>query len=639
MPTLILTCKKNKKYSESLLKALNERGLSDITLKSEETEEELCQILKDNSYFDAVIFLGEASLLEKIGSTLSIPLKASAKAISKIESYCTAFGKDPLDFRQNVLILNGSAPILQKGVYCGCAIPMAESLLIYLPLMFDEIGIEKTAKLLSSHNPSCFDPEKGKALSAEMQDNVKENLSDRKFKCSKTTVAVLIFILSLCFIGISLGLYGIASSGDDENTSAPSEEESILEEVHMITLDEVYEQMDVSYKKMQEGEQNRQDQLKKEYEEEREALLEAEKIRQQELEAQRLEQERQKAEAQKPEQEKLKQQQLEQQRLEQQKLEQQKLEAERLEKERLEKERLEKERLEKERLEQERLEQERLEQEEEYTDTPSTDEEIYATVGGKVKAINAYDLMLYAVQNETHGNMHQEALKAQAVASYTFFKYNNIHGVSPTLNTNLTISRSTKNAVDAVFGEAIYYNGNYINAVYHSTSCGETASAKDVWGTHLPYLVSVDSSWDEAAPRFQTAASVRASDFKEAVENAYGIYLEDGDEENWITIESHGDGGYVGTVSLGGETVSQGGSFGRGKKITGRSIREHLLGFKIRSHCFDVSYDSGNDRFIFDVRGYGHGVGMSQYGAQFMAQDGYTYKEILEHYYVGTTIK
>ena len=636
MPTLILTCEKYKAHGEDLLLKLKERGILSLSLKCIKKENEL-NPLKESSSFDAVIFLGDEELLNKLSKELSLPLKASKKAIEHVEEICTENGMDPLDFRSSVLLPRGSAPILQKNILTGCAFPFEDRLFIYLPTAFDDWGVSKVCSLLPS--PKAAQKRKSKKASPPSKNSKRQNTSKRRRKKIDPAALSLGLVVLFFLAAVSLAVF----IKDDEDTGLPTkntEDAAVsVPQKESFTYEDAYEIINASYERLLSDEKLRQETIREEYEIERQALIEAEKIKQQEYEAQLKEEQR--LEEERLEKERLEKERLEKERLEQEKLQQQ-LQQQKLEQERLEQERLEKERLEQERLEQERLEQERLEQEkweEEHADTPpiSTDEEMYATVNGKVISIDAYNLLLHAVYNETKGNLHIEALKAQAVACYTFFKYNNAHGVAPLLNMTSTVTANVKRAVDDVFGEAIYYKGSCINAVYHSTSAGKTTSAKDVWGGNLPYLVSVDSSLDENAPNFRTAASIRADDFKDAVEMTYGIYLEEGDEENWIEIESYADGDYVGTVSLGGHTKSQGGSYGKGKTITGRSIRENLLGFKIRSHCFQVSFDGS--RFVFDVKGYGHGVGMSQYGAHFMAQEGYTYKEILEHYYPGTVIK
>ncbi len=265
------------------------------------------------------------------------------------------------------------------------------------------------------------------------------------------------------------------------------------------------------------------------------------------------------------------------------------------------------------------------------------DDNLAYTTGSGVKRMNAYDLVCRVLQNETRGNLAPEALKAHAVATYSMIKYNNQKGTAPAVALNNNVSQAVKDAVDDVLGVGVYYNGQFANTVYHSTSGGKTTSSEAVWGGALPYLVSVSSSYDKKSPVYKTEYRISSDRFASRVDSVYGIEL-DGDPEDWIEAERDSDGGYVGTVILGGESRSRGGSYGNGKKITGRSIREQLLSFAIRSHCFDVEYDDDEDEFVFTVYGYGHGVGMSQYGAHFMALDGYNFVEILHHYYSDTEI-
>lgn len=264
------------------------------------------------------------------------------------------------------------------------------------------------------------------------------------------------------------------------------------------------------------------------------------------------------------------------------------------------------------------------------------DETLSYSSGGGVRRMSAYDLVCQVLQNETHGNLAPEALKAHVVATYSMIKYNNAAGIAPAVLLNTDVSAAVKNAVDAVLGVAVYYKGQYANTVYHSTSSGATTSSQAVWGGALPYLVSVESEYDRKSPYYKSSYTISEKDFAAKVKKVYGITL-DGDPEDWIAIEHDAPGGYVGTVEIGGETRSQGGTYGTGA-ITGRSVREKLLAFSLRSHCFDVSYSTSKERFEFTVYGYGHGVGMSQYGAHYMALDGYDYVEILEHYYTGADI-
>ena len=269
-------------------------------------------------------------------------------------------------------------------------------------------------------------------------------------------------------------------------------------------------------------------------------------------------------------------------------------------------------------------------------DRDAFDERLSYTSGGGVKKMNAYDLVCQILQNETRGLFEHEALKAHAVATYSMIKYNNQRGTAPSVLLKKDVSQAVEDAVEEVLGVAVYYNGEYANTVYHSTSCGKTTSSESVWGGSIPYLESVKSKWDSKSPYYQTSYTSDSSKLAKAVKRVYGITL-DGDPADWFEIEHDAPGGYVGTVTIDGRTTAPGGSM-RGKKITGRSFRENLLSYSIRSHCFDLEYDEDDDEFHITTYGYGHGVGMSQYGAQFMAQEGYNFVEILQHYYPGTEV-
>jgi len=261
-------------------------------------------------------------------------------------------------------------------------------------------------------------------------------------------------------------------------------------------------------------------------------------------------------------------------------------------------------------------------------------------VNGVPREMDAYELLCDLITNEIGVSFDEEAIKAQTVASYTFIQYNNRSGIEPSVSLRACTSSKVKSAVAEVLGEMVYYNGAVANTVYHAISSGETASAKDVWGGSYPYLVSVDSSWDKSVANYATTYAIGSEALAERIEDYYGIDVYDWDDDpaEWIEILSYNDGGYVGTVSIGGASTAAGGTYGR-RTITGRSVREGLLGFAIRSHSFDVEYQEAGDRFVFTVYGYGHGVGMSQWGAQMMALEGYSYTDILEHYYQGATVR
>lgn len=256
------------------------------------------------------------------------------------------------------------------------------------------------------------------------------------------------------------------------------------------------------------------------------------------------------------------------------------------------------------------------------------------TCNGKRYTDNAFDILCQVVMAEI-GSSKAEAVKAQAVATYTYISYENARGVSPSVVMK-TPTTAVKKAVSEVLGEAIYYNGKLAFACYHATSAGRTNSSADVWGGSYPYLISVDSSIDEDAYRYKDTKRISSDAVMKAVEKQLGIEL-DGDPSEWFEIISYTDGGYNNVVSVGGKTKYYYDATNKSYPITGRVLRESVLG--LRSACFEIEYLEDRDEFIFTTYGYGHGVGMSQTGAMLMAAEGSDYIEILEHYFPGTTVQ
>ncbi|MBO5797010.1 MAG: SpoIID/LytB domain-containing protein, partial [Clostridia bacterium] len=178
-------------------------------------------------------------------------------------------------------------------------------------------------------------------------------------------------------------------------------------------------------------------------------------------------------------------------------------------------------------------------------------------------------------------------------------------------------------AVDAVYGQRILYEGEPILAVYHAMSAESTEKSSVIWGKDLPYLQSVKSPGDTLAPTYESVVTVPVTAFAEGVK-ALGVTLS-GDAAGWMDIAgiTRSPAGTVTAVRVGDKT------------LTGRQLRG---AFDLRSAVFTVEYRAESG-FIFTVHGYGHGVGMSQYGANCLAEQGKTWREILEYYYTGVTIQ
>lgn len=177
-------------------------------------------------------------------------------------------------------------------------------------------------------------------------------------------------------------------------------------------------------------------------------------------------------------------------------------------------------------------------------------------------------------------------------------------------------------AVSDTDGQVVLYNGRPILAVFHSSSAGRTAAAGDVWSGDLPYLVSVDSpEGEETVPNYYSTVTFTAAEAKEKLLAACPELKLSGTPDRWFGAAAENGSGRVETVSVGGTDIE------------GTELRRI---FGLRSACFTVAADS--ESVTFRVTGYGHGVGMSQYGANQLAREGKTWQEILEWYYTGATV-
>ena len=176
--------------------------------------------------------------------------------------------------------------------------------------------------------------------------------------------------------------------------------------------------------------------------------------------------------------------------------------------------------------------------------------------------------------------------------------------------------QNIRKIVDSTDGLVLTYEGDLIEATYFSCSGGVTEDAVAVWGTVVPYLQSVESPGEEGAKYYMDSVTFSAQDFATAL----GLGLR-GDPAQWFSEVTYTDGDGVDTMVIGGETFS------------GTELRKLL---SLRSTAFTISPEG--DSITIHTRGYGHRVGMSQYGANAMAVGGSTYQEILAHYYQGAEL-
>ncbi len=259
---------------------------------------------------------------------------------------------------------------------------------------------------------------------------------------------------------------------------------------------------------------------------------------------------------------------------------------------------------------------------------------VYDSNTGRYVTDNAFDIVCQVTFAEVGTSMEDAVIKAQAVAVYTYIKYYESKGEYASVPLKSGVPDEIIECVEAVDGLAMYYDGEYILAVYCAATAGVTCSSESVWGGDREYLQSVVSEYDFLdTDNYGRVTTYTAEELKKKIESKTNITLSD-NCENWIQILTYTDGGYVGNIAIDGNTTAK--VSGTERTLTAYVFRTYIL--NIRSTCFTVSYSNGV--FTFVTYGYGHGVGMSQEGANLYAiYEGYTFDQILHHYYTGITIK
>ena len=239
-----------------------------------------------------------------------------------------------------------------------------------------------------------------------------------------------------------------------------------------------------------------------------------------------------------------------------------------------------------------------------------------------------------------------EALKAQAVAAHSYALYRRDHSTGENCawftadparrqgcltdavlhsywGTAYAANYARLSAlVDAVQTQVLYYEDAPAGTSYFAMSNGRTEASEKVWGTALPYLVPVDSSTDTAADNYEYTLNLSAAQLQQLLAERLGIAADLSQQAQWFGTPVLTPSGYVDSLPVCGQTVQ------------GTALRKAL---GLRSACFTVVCQSGT--FSFTTRGYGHGVGMSQWGAKALAEQGADYRTILAHYYPGTELR
>lgn len=184
-----------------------------------------------------------------------------------------------------------------------------------------------------------------------------------------------------------------------------------------------------------------------------------------------------------------------------------------------------------------------------------------------------------------------------------------------------TYWKKISTCADAVINQILTYEEEPIVAAFHAISRGYTESAENVWGQQIPYLIPADSEGDPLSPHYEDTVSLSKEKVLSSLKKQFPKLSLPDDPTQWFQILSTTKSGYVKEISVGGQTLN------------GMEFRSL---FSLKSADFSISYQDGT--FTFTTHGYGHGVGMSQYGADYFAKQGKTYQEILSHYFPGTTL-
>lgn len=269
------------------------------------------------------------------------------------------------------------------------------------------------------------------------------------------------------------------------------------------------------------------------------------------------------------------------------------------------------------------------------------------TKTGEVEELELDQYLLGVVSSEMPASFEIEALKAQAVVArtYTIYKiteekkHENADICDDSKCCQAWISKEDRfarwneeeresnwskieEAVNSTKGEIVKYEGKPINAFFHSNSGGTTDTATAVWGgANYPYLQAVETSGEDAYTQYSSEMVLSKEEFANKIREYHSEFQIDYSLENQIEILSYTEGERVKEIKIGNLNLS------------GVEIRNI---FKLKSAKFEINIDGENIKF--NVIGYGHGVGMSQTGADSMARQGKNYEDIIKHFYTGVEI-
>lgn len=267
----------------------------------------------------------------------------------------------------------------------------------------------------------------------------------------------------------------------------------------------------------------------------------------------------------------------------------------------------------------------------------------------KIETLKLDEYLYGVVSAEMPASYEVEALKAQAIVARTFTIYKIINSSGKHNGADICdnstccqawISKENRlskwdeqnresywnkivNAVNSTQGKIITYDGKPINAFFHANSAGATETPVNVWGgSGYPYLQSVTTSGEDAYSGYSSSVEVTKKEFESKIKENHSDFEIDFSKEDCIKIKEYTDGNRVKTIQVGN------------LELSGVEIRTI---FSLRSANFTVTIS--DDKIKFEVLGYGHGVGMSQTGADSLAKEGNNYEDIIKHFYTGIEIE
>ena len=266
-------------------------------------------------------------------------------------------------------------------------------------------------------------------------------------------------------------------------------------------------------------------------------------------------------------------------------------------------------------------------------------------IQGEVQEMDMGTYLLGVLRAEMPASFEEEALKAQAIAAHSYALYCRDHAAEPASGwlsvdpvrrqgylTDAVLRSYWGTAyeenyarlsalVDSVLTDVLYYGSAPAGTSYFAISNGMTEASENVWGTALPYLVAVDSSTDLSADNYLYTVQFTTEQMQQALAGL-GLLPDPAAPASWFGEAALTPSGYVASLPVCGQSV------------TGPALRKAL---GLRSACFTVQYQEGS--FLLTTKGYGHGVGLSQWGAKALAEQGQSAEEILAHYFPGTELR